>query len=154
MSTDEAFLADICEHPDDDVPRLVYADWLDEHGEALKAEYLRLVVEIAQRDGDLATAPGSERFVGLAVALSTEWRSAVGSRFAVVLDECWDGDAVKTCKWIRELTGCSLGEAKAAVWSAPRALLHEMSFEYASAACERIRSSAKVRITSETSDSP
>lgn len=30
MSDDEAFLRGICENADDDVPRLVYADWLDE----------------------------------------------------------------------------------------------------------------------------
>ena len=30
MTRDEAFLADILEHPDDDAPRLVYADWLEE----------------------------------------------------------------------------------------------------------------------------
>ena len=27
---DDALLADILEHPDDDTPRLVYADWLDD----------------------------------------------------------------------------------------------------------------------------
>jgi uncharacterized protein (TIGR02996 family) len=152
MSDEAAFLAALRANPADDLTRLVYADWLDEHGETAKAEYLRLVVEIAQCDGNLATAPGSERFVGLAVALSTEWRSAVGSRFAVVLDDF--RDVIKTIKWLRELTGCTLGEARAAVESAPRTLLHEMPFEYASAACESIRDSAKVRITSGTSDSP
>src|SRR5262249_7408006 len=30
MALEDAFLADILEHPDDDTPRLVYADWLDE----------------------------------------------------------------------------------------------------------------------------
>lgn len=28
----EQFLADICEHPEDDAPRLIYADWLEEEG--------------------------------------------------------------------------------------------------------------------------
>src|SRR5690349_19744431 len=28
----EAFLAAICEAPEDDAPRLVYADWLDDNG--------------------------------------------------------------------------------------------------------------------------
>jgi uncharacterized protein (TIGR02996 family) len=31
-SLDKALLADIIEHPDDDAPRLVYSDWLEEHG--------------------------------------------------------------------------------------------------------------------------
>jgi hypothetical protein len=31
MKLKDALLADILEHPDDDTPRLVYADWLDDH---------------------------------------------------------------------------------------------------------------------------
>ncbi len=46
MSTDAAFLADICEHPDDEAPRLVYADWLDEHGQAERAEFIRVECEL------------------------------------------------------------------------------------------------------------
>jgi uncharacterized protein (TIGR02996 family) len=41
MSTDAGFLDDICEHPDDDTPRLVYADWLEDHGQADRAEFIR-----------------------------------------------------------------------------------------------------------------
>jgi uncharacterized protein (TIGR02996 family) len=46
MSTDEAFLRDICEHPDDEAPRLVYADWLDEHGDEARAEFIRVECEL------------------------------------------------------------------------------------------------------------
>jgi uncharacterized protein (TIGR02996 family) len=42
MGHDDAFLEDIREHPDDDAPRLVYADWLDEHGQPDRAEFIRL----------------------------------------------------------------------------------------------------------------
>ena len=45
-----AFLADILEHPDDDTPRLVYADWLEENGDtddALRAEFIRVQVKLA-----------------------------------------------------------------------------------------------------------
>ena len=35
MTTDEAFLADIEQYPRDPVPRLIYADWLEERGRAL-----------------------------------------------------------------------------------------------------------------------
>jgi uncharacterized protein (TIGR02996 family) len=31
----DGFLARICEVPDDDGPRLIYADWLDEQGDPL-----------------------------------------------------------------------------------------------------------------------
>jgi len=46
--TDAAFLATILDHPDDDAPRLVYADWLDEQGEADRAEFVRLQVRAAR----------------------------------------------------------------------------------------------------------
>jgi uncharacterized protein (TIGR02996 family) len=46
MSTADAFLRDICEHPDDEAPRLVYADWLDEHGDEARAEFIRVECEL------------------------------------------------------------------------------------------------------------
>ena len=33
MTEREALLRAVCENPDDDTPRLVFADWLDENGE-------------------------------------------------------------------------------------------------------------------------
>jgi uncharacterized protein (TIGR02996 family) len=42
-----AFLDDIRRHPDDDAPRLIYADWLDEHGDAERAEFIRLQCRVA-----------------------------------------------------------------------------------------------------------
>lgn len=45
MDQQEAFLRAIAAAPDDDVTRLVYADWLEEHGELRKAEFLRLECE-------------------------------------------------------------------------------------------------------------
>ena len=41
MTHDDAFLQAILESPDDDTPRLVYADWLDEHGQSDRAEFIR-----------------------------------------------------------------------------------------------------------------
>jgi uncharacterized protein (TIGR02996 family) len=38
---DDAFLRAIVARPDDDTPRLVYADWLEEHGDADRAEFIR-----------------------------------------------------------------------------------------------------------------
>ncbi|MBP3960277.1 TIGR02996 domain-containing protein [Gemmata sp. G18] len=38
----DAFLDAIFDHPDDDTPRLVYADWLQEHGQANYAQFIRL----------------------------------------------------------------------------------------------------------------
>jgi uncharacterized protein (TIGR02996 family) len=42
MSSDElALLWSVCGSPDDDTPRLVYADWLEEHARPERAEFIR-----------------------------------------------------------------------------------------------------------------
>src|SRR5262249_24580085 len=46
------FLTDICAHPEDDAPRLIYADWLEENGETARAEFIRLQIELARRPGE------------------------------------------------------------------------------------------------------
>ncbi len=48
MSHEEAFLQTICDNPDDDSPRLIFADWLDEHGQGDRAEFIRLQCERAR----------------------------------------------------------------------------------------------------------
>jgi uncharacterized protein (TIGR02996 family) len=50
MSDEDALLAAIAAHPAEDTPRLVYADWLDEHGQPVRAEFIRVQVAIAQKD--------------------------------------------------------------------------------------------------------
>jgi uncharacterized protein (TIGR02996 family) len=47
MGHDEAFLRDIIEHADDDAPRLIYADWLQDHGQPERAEFIRLQCRLA-----------------------------------------------------------------------------------------------------------
>jgi len=47
MSDEDALLAAIIADPDEDTPRLVYADWLDENGQEERAEFIRL--QIARR---------------------------------------------------------------------------------------------------------
>jgi uncharacterized protein (TIGR02996 family) len=56
--TDVAFLRTILDAPDDDAPRLVYADWLDEQGEADRAEFIRLQVREARMAADDPERPG------------------------------------------------------------------------------------------------
>ena len=58
MDRTPAFLADIRAHPDDDAPRLIYADWLEETGgptEAVRAEFIRLQCAL-----DAGSVPFSE----------------------------------------------------------------------------------------------
>ncbi len=45
MTEREALLRAVCEFPDDDTPRLVFADWLQEHGEEERAEFIRVQIE-------------------------------------------------------------------------------------------------------------
>src|SRR5947209_2333045 len=44
----EAFLQAIIEAPEDDAPRLVYADWLEDNGDPHRAEFIRVQVELAR----------------------------------------------------------------------------------------------------------
>jgi uncharacterized protein (TIGR02996 family) len=46
---DQAFFDAILAAPDDDAPRLVYADWLDEHGQSERAEFIRIQCDLARR---------------------------------------------------------------------------------------------------------
>lgn len=45
----DALLSAIWDHPEDDTPRLVYADWLQEHGYERYAEFIRVSVAIARQ---------------------------------------------------------------------------------------------------------
>ena len=47
MNTGDAILADIREHPDDAALRRIYADWLDDHGDAARAEFIRVQLDLA-----------------------------------------------------------------------------------------------------------
>src|SRR5262245_39115977 len=75
MTHEEAFLRDIVEHADEDAPRLVYADWLDEQGRLERAEYIRLHVEWGR------TPPWERRWFELAKA---DW--------TVPTDRAWPGE--------------------------------------------------------------
>jgi uncharacterized protein (TIGR02996 family) len=58
MNIEEALLADMIEHRDDDTPRLVCADWYEEHGQAERAELIRVQCQLARLS---ASAPERSR---------------------------------------------------------------------------------------------
>lgn len=63
----EAFLRRICESPDDDAPRLIYADWLDERGDSDsrdRAEFIRVQIKLARMDGTFCLKNGNETKFG------------------------------------------------------------------------------------------
>ena len=52
MTDHEAFLFAIIERPQDDLLRLVFADFLEESGEVDRAEFIRLQIELARLEPD------------------------------------------------------------------------------------------------------
>ena len=65
MSERDAFLQAVCEHPEDDAPRLVFADWLEEHGDPARADFIRTQIELAKLSPDDPRRPAlQEREAG------------------------------------------------------------------------------------------
>ena len=63
MSYEEAFLRAICEQPDDNTPRLIFADWLEERGhpgDADRAEFIPLQCWLAS-PGDISNRSELEK---------------------------------------------------------------------------------------------
>lgn len=48
--TEQGLLQAILDNPDDDAPRLIYADWLEENGNPERAEFIRVQIELTQPD--------------------------------------------------------------------------------------------------------
>src|SRR5262245_9968427 len=55
MSDEQLLFRAVCEHPEEDTPRLVFADWLDEQGgeaNADRAAYIRPAIELENHGGE------------------------------------------------------------------------------------------------------
>ena len=70
MTTADALLAAVVANPADDLPRLVYADWCEENGDAERAEFIRL--QIGRANGT-ATADAHIREKVLQHAHAERW---------------------------------------------------------------------------------
>jgi uncharacterized protein (TIGR02996 family) len=78
-----AFLRAIHDAPDDDAPRLVYADWLDEHGDADRAAFIRVQCALARSAADDPRRPGREaREQELLERHRAEWGGLLGESFS------------------------------------------------------------------------
>jgi uncharacterized protein (TIGR02996 family) len=77
MSEREARLRAICEQPDEDTPRLVFADWLQENGQPEYAEFVRAQVRHAEllRDASPDTNGLAQRARDLWVRYGERWRA-------------------------------------------------------------------------------
>ena len=63
----------MCATPDDDLPRLVFADWCDENGEPERAEFIRVQIEIARGAKGRKLAAFQEREVELLDGYRAKW---------------------------------------------------------------------------------
>jgi uncharacterized protein (TIGR02996 family) len=73
MTDRDALLNAVLAGPDDDLPRLVFADWCDEHGEPDRAEFVRVQVRLAVMDGPPdTTSTGCCDHCGLPVDVGQE----------------------------------------------------------------------------------
>ena len=59
MTHDEGFLQAILEAPEDDTPRLIYADWLEDQGDP-RGEFIRLQAQLARMSEDDPRRPALE----------------------------------------------------------------------------------------------
>ena len=83
---EDAFLQAIREAPEDDTPRLVYADWLEERADP-RAEYLRLEARAREVLPGRADLPGLRRRVReLGAQLPPWWVAIAGGLYATPAD--------------------------------------------------------------------
>jgi uncharacterized protein (TIGR02996 family) len=47
MSDEKGLLREVAERPGDDLPRRIYADWCDDHGQPQRAEFIRVQLELS-----------------------------------------------------------------------------------------------------------
>jgi uncharacterized protein (TIGR02996 family) len=79
MNERELLLRAVCENPDEDAPRLVFADWLQENGEEEQAEFIRLQIEIAGLPDGKKKLKKQEREKALLDAHGEEWAEPLRS---------------------------------------------------------------------------
>jgi uncharacterized protein (TIGR02996 family) len=122
MSEEEILLAAIDANRHDDAPRLAYADWLQEHGEEDKAEFVRLEYQLRR---------ARVRLEELQPSLGAEWIGKVMGTASVVLVSYPPQQKINCIKIIRELTGVGLAEAKKMSESLPCVIKKLMPYEQA-----------------------
>ena len=132
----EPFLQAICEHPADDAPRLVYADWLEENGDPERAAFIRVQIDRARAKSAGHDWPDLvERDRTMRVIAEARWRPELPRLSGVNWQRFWRGfvsgaDFVKG-KWfaanaamafeatpIQFLRLVDLGESRAGMFAA------------------------------------
>jgi uncharacterized protein (TIGR02996 family) len=105
----DALFRAIREHPEEDTPRLVYADWLQESGQPERAEFIRLQCEAwalcpayptlaaaRTRASDLLKAFGDRWYEELPALPGVEWGSLFVRGFVDTVRTSWIEDLPRT----------------------------------------------------------
>lgn len=92
MSQDQALLRAIIDSPDDDAARLVYADWLEEHGQSERAEFIRVQIHRENLPADDAErSPLREREREILAQHEDAWRRELPRLSGVNWHRFWRG---------------------------------------------------------------
>ena len=106
MTDGTDLLAAILAHPEEDTPRLMYADWLDENGQPERAEFIRLQIAVNRIESDFRQKVSAIVVEGIAIkaTFSTPELLAARSREKRLLpnnldgpEYDWAGPAVSSC---------------------------------------------------------
>jgi uncharacterized protein (TIGR02996 family) len=114
MDEHDAFLRAIRDNPEDDTPRLVFADWLQEHDEEERAQFIRLQCELATLDPRTSKAEElRERIWRLQNKHEPAW---------VGFEPLWDLVSVRFHRGFVHAVGKELEEMSAEMWNHLRRL--------------------------------
>ncbi|MCI0705424.1 MAG: TIGR02996 domain-containing protein, partial [Planctomycetia bacterium] len=115
-SDQKQLLRAILDNPDEDTPRLIYADWLDEHGDPGRAEFIRVQCRLAERKqrthvpGD---DPEEQRAFELFKQLGTRWLAEL----LVIRNLRWGG-FYRGFPGVSVTNATTLVRAEEKIWSA------------------------------------
>lgn len=73
MDTGSALLRAICLTPEDDAPRLVYADWLEENGYGDRAEFIRLQIDVHRNPASVCGYRTGARYMRMRYLMHLHW---------------------------------------------------------------------------------
>lgn len=108
MDHDRAFLEAIQEHPDDDLHRLAWADWLEERGNDARAAFLRAQLRLARLpEDDPARDPLEDEADDLLIQHEGEWARGIAER---ALEWSWSRGCIESIT-VRGQTLLEHGEA-------------------------------------------
>lgn len=89
-----AILADILERPEDDAPRLIYADWLEDNGHPKRAQFIRSQIQLYRLKE--AMARYEERWVRAVARLEVERLKKIVDQLLLDHEADWLCDSLGT----------------------------------------------------------